>query len=74
MGEITAAAQTMARRVTEAPDHWVATLARLMHLYRTFERRACYNPSARTGRCSEHLSGRYVSVSWWYGTLSENLL
>jgi Domain of Unknown Function (DUF1206) len=29
MGEITAAAQTVARRVTEAPDHWVATLARL---------------------------------------------
>jgi len=29
MGEITSAAQTVARRVTEAPDHWVATLARL---------------------------------------------
>jgi hypothetical protein len=29
MGEITAAAQTVARRVQEAPDHWVATLARL---------------------------------------------
>src|SRR5262245_39115666 len=29
MGEITAAAQTVARRVKEAPDHWVATLARL---------------------------------------------
>ena len=31
MGEITAA-QTVARRVTEAPDHWVATLARLGHI------------------------------------------
>jgi uncharacterized protein DUF1206 len=29
MGEITAAAQTVTRRVQEAPDHWVATLARL---------------------------------------------
>ena len=29
MGEITAAAQTVARRVHEAPAHWVATLARL---------------------------------------------
>jgi hypothetical protein len=29
MGEITAAAQTAARRVHEAPAHWVATLARL---------------------------------------------
>jgi hypothetical protein len=29
MGEIMAAAQTVARRVTEAPDQWVATLARL---------------------------------------------
>jgi hypothetical protein len=29
MGEITTAAQTVARRVKEAPDHWVATLARL---------------------------------------------
>ena len=29
MGEITAIADTAARRVTEAPDHWVATLARL---------------------------------------------
>ena len=29
MGEITAAVQTVARRVQEAPDHWVATLARL---------------------------------------------
>src|SRR4029450_12941843 len=29
MGEIRAPAQTVARRVTEAPDHWVATLARL---------------------------------------------
>ena len=29
MGEITATAQTVARRVQEAPDHWVATLARL---------------------------------------------
>ena len=29
MGELTAAAQTVARRVHEAPAHWVATLARL---------------------------------------------
>ena len=29
MGEITAAAQAVTRRVQEAPDHWVATLARL---------------------------------------------
>jgi hypothetical protein len=29
MGEITAAAQTVTRRVKEAPAHWVATLARL---------------------------------------------
>jgi len=29
MEEITAAAQAVTRRVTEAPDHWVATLARL---------------------------------------------
>jgi hypothetical protein len=29
MEEVTAAAQTVARRVKEAPDHWVATLARL---------------------------------------------
>jgi hypothetical protein len=29
MGEFTAAAQTVARRVHEAPAHWVATLARL---------------------------------------------
>ncbi len=29
MGELTAAAQTVTRRVHEAPAHWVATLARL---------------------------------------------
>ena len=29
MGEITAAAHTVTQRVKEAPDHWVATLARL---------------------------------------------